>query len=106
MMKDYEGKQLSDIVLQYGSPISAFDMGDGRRAFMWTYNGQAIVPGTVNTSGTVIGGSYYGTSTIMPSQAINYQCNYTMFARRSRADIDGPAAWTVVGYQKPSLMCQ
>ena len=106
MMKEYQGKQISDIVLQYGPPVSAFDMGDGRRAFMWAYNGQVIVPGTANSSGTLIGGSYYGTTTITPSQAINYQCNYTMFATRSRTDIEGPAAWTIVGYQKPTAMCQ
>ena len=35
IMKGYVGRPVQDVMLDYGAPTNAFDMGDGRRAFQW-----------------------------------------------------------------------
>lgn len=118
IMKSYTGKPLTEVVLDYGPPVNAFDVGDGRRAFTWKWSGTVMTPGSATTYGhgygsvTAIGNtaygsaSYYGHTTITPPQAFDYTCFYTIFATRQRQDIEGPGAWRVVGYREPNLGCQ
>ena len=97
---------LSSAVAKHGPPQFAYDTGDGRRAFGWVMNGAVVMPGTATTTGTMIGRSFYGTTTMSPSVASNYSCVYTVYATRAWTDIQGPAAWMIVGYEKPNLMCE
>lgn len=107
IMKSYEGKTIADVVIDYGPPINAFDMGDGRRAFQWNIQSSYTVPGHVSTVGTGSRGFYTSTSVVSPPTVINQSCNYTMFATRNSSGAqDSPAAWTVVGYAPPKLACE
>lgn len=118
IMEGYMNKPLSEVVLKYGPPSNAFDMGDGRRAFTWLKTRTLVTPGTATTYGngtaTAYGvgnnvnvyGSYYGTTVYSPPVASDLTCAYTVFAERSRTDIEGPAAWMIVSYQKPDLICE
>ena len=76
-------------------PITAFDMGQGRRAFIWTMNSSYTMPGSTTTTGNlnVIGGTgFYSATTIAsPPQTFNQQCNYTIFAERIPGAPEGPA---------------
>jgi hypothetical protein len=110
IMKSYLGKTIADAVMDYGPPITAFDMGQGRRAFIWTMNSSYTMPGSTTTTGNlnVIGGTgFYSATTIAsPPQTFNQQCNYTIFAERIPGAPEGPAGWRVVDFRKPNLMCE
>jgi hypothetical protein len=110
IMKTYIGKTVADIIYDYGPPTMAFDVGGSRRAFIWTMSTGFILPGTSTTQGNItgIGNSafYSATTTTMPAQAVNYQCSYTGFAEKIPGIPDGPAAWRLVEFRKPRLMCE
>jgi len=107
IMKSYEGKTIADVVIDYGPPINAFDMGDGRRAFQWNIQSNVVMPGHVSTTATGSGGFYTATSIVSPPTAFTQSCNYTMFATKNNSGAqNSPVAWTVVGYAPPKLACE
>ena len=105
-MSSYVGKPVSTVVSDYGMPAGAYDVDSTKRAFVWQMNNSVITPGASYTSGTMIGSQMFATIYNAPGYASNYTCTYTLFATKTRNDIEGPAAWTVVGFQKPSLACE
>jgi len=118
IMQGYVGKDVRDIMLDYGPPANAFDMGDGRRAFQWVIDSSFTTPtyvtttGAVNTSGTVntYGNTSYGhanswvnsNSVIHGGQTINSRCIYTLFGVWNEAR----NGWDVVGFKSPRLDCE
>ncbi len=110
IMKSCVGKPLSEAVMDYGPPATAFDIEPGRRAFMWNMQSSVTLPGHATTTGNmnVIGGmGFYSASTIVsPPTTINSSCNYTVFAERIPGALDGPAAWRIVDFRQPKLMCE
>jgi len=126
IMTSYVGKPLTQPIIEYGPPVAAYDMGDGRRAFVWVQKVQVVRPGFVSTTGNAnaistgsvraVGNqaSYsgqttanlYANTTILPPTQSSYDCHYAIFARKTRDDIDGPAAWQVVGFNPPKLKCE
>ena len=60
IMESYMNDPLSSAVARYGPPFSAYDMGDGRRAFQWKYSGTSVVTMPSTTTGTMIAGNFYG----------------------------------------------
>jgi len=106
IMKSYVGKDVREIMIDYGPPANAFDMGDGRRAFQWTKHNSIVTPTTASTTGSV---SQYGNSAwvnsntvITGGQTLNVDCIYTMFATWD----DARKGWIVAGYKTPKLDCQ
>lgn len=106
IMKSYIGKDLREVMLDYGPPANAFDMGDGRRAFQWVMQSSYTTPVTANTNGTV---STYGSTswvnsntTISGGQTINSACAYTLFAVWNAST----NSWVVTDFNKPKLMCE
>jgi hypothetical protein len=106
IMQRYVGKDVREIVIDYGPPANAFDMGDGRRAFQWVMRNSQTMPVVATTTGTV---SAYGNmawvnsnTTISGGQTINSQCVYTLFARWN----EGANGWTVTEFRRPNLMCE
>jgi len=106
IMKGYVGKDVREIMLDYGSPSNAFDMSDGRRAFQWVQDSSYTTPVNATTTGNV---STYGTTswvnsntTITGGQTINSKCLYTLFARWNEAT----NGWVVTDFKKPNLMCE
>lgn len=115
IMKSYVDKPLIEAVLDYGPPAGSFDMGDGTRAFIWEDTNSITMPGRAMTTGnaSVYGfgntASVYGTqtTTYTPASTSTWSCTYVIFAKQTRTDVEGPAAWTVVDYRKPSsFMCE
>ncbi len=106
IMEGYMNLPLTDAVLEYGQPNDAFDMGDGRRAFTWRFRHGYVVPGNVYANSTMIGNSVFTTVTAMSASSHSFDCAYTVFARKARNDVEGPSAWMIVGYKKPSIMCE
>ena len=55
IMQGYVGKPIQSAMVDYGPPVNAFDMGDGRRAFQWVMNQTYIMPTNVRNYGTATG---------------------------------------------------
>ncbi|GAB1395228.1 hypothetical protein MASR1M60_33940 [Rhodocyclaceae bacterium] len=106
IMQGYVGKDVREVMLDYGSPANAFDMGDGRRAFQWVIGSSYTTPVSAKTTGNVnaIGRTAWVNSntTITGGQTINSQCLYTMFGRWN----ESAQGWFVTDFKKPNLMCE
>src|SRR5680860_624732 len=81
ILKSYVGKLLVEPVLDHGPPLSSFDLGDGRRAFVWQKNVNGTIPGNSRTSGNIniYGDSaiYNSTTITSPATQYSYECYYT-----------------------------
>lgn len=112
IMQSYVGKDINEVIMDYGAPINSFDMPDGKRAFQWhdtvTYQSPAIVntynngAGTTLQSGSLYTHSYRGNSTsvITPGYSNTDHCFYTLFAEKIGKQ------WIVTGFRKPRLACE
>ena len=108
MMKRYVGKDIRYVVVDNGPPIYAFDMGDGQRAFQWTWGGGTYRVPQVEIStaiGTAFGPSVWLTATKITTggQTVESQgCIITYFARWNAEQ----NAWFIVDYSYPRrLVC-
>ncbi|NVK00608.1 MAG: hypothetical protein HWE12_03610 [Oceanospirillaceae bacterium] len=106
IMQSYMGKDVREVMLEYGPPANAFDMPNGTRAFQWVMNTSFTTPSYATTTGTV---SNYGYSswvnantTITGGQTINSSCIYTAFGRWN----ESTQGWTLVDFKKPKLLCE
>lgn len=106
IMQSYVTKDVREVMIDYGPPQNAFDMGDGRRAFQWVMRSSYTTPTNVATSGNV---TAYGNSAwvnsntqITGGQTINSRCVYTIFGRWD----DSRKGWTITEFKKPNLMCE
>jgi hypothetical protein len=106
IMKDYVGRTIADVMMDYGPPQTAFDLTPTQRAFMWSMTTSFVTPSTTNVTGTAYGSLFTATAISSPSQVVNQQCNYTLIAERLPGAVEGPAGWRVVSFRKPNLMCE
>ena len=126
IMKSYIGKDIREVVVDYGQPQNALDMGDGRRAFQWIMTKSRTTPVVVSTSGTsttssAINGTVTGTlnnsyvrakansttwlnsnTQITGGETIVSECVYTLFATWNEAS----KSWQVVGFREPRFTCE
>jgi hypothetical protein len=106
IMQSYVGKDLREVILDYGQPTNAFDMGEGKRAFQWARNKQFYVPTTSTTTGSVIGAgntSFLNANTITSGGYMaENKCVYTLFAKHLKEK----DSWIVESYKKPRFMCE
>ena len=105
-MQSYVGKDVREVMLDYGAPANAFDMGDDRRAFQWVVGKSYTTPVQATTYGSVnaIGSTAWVNSntTITGGQTVNSRCLYTLFGNWN----DAKKGWFVTGFKEPNLMCQ
>lgn len=106
IMNDYVGQPLQSAMVDYGPPVNAFDMGDGRRAFQWSMTSSYTAPTTVSNSGTAMpmGNSVWWTQNtqISGGGTSSQTCLYTLYGRWDEsADV-----WRVEGFEKPRFMCE
>jgi hypothetical protein len=126
IMESYIGRDVRTVVLDYGPPENAVDMGDGTRAFQWVKRTSYKLPTYVNTTssaqtyGSGYGRSYgyrnnryyngnYHASTWMNSNTvitggnvIHSKCIYTLFAKWDKER----KGWIITGFKHPSLDCE
>ena len=119
IMQGYVGTDVREVILDYGTPINAMDMGNGIRAFQWKMtNFTHTTPTYIDTtSNGNISGSLYNTgyntnfnmntyvntnTVITHSKTVDLTCLYTLFARWNN-DRKG---WMVVGFKKPKILCE
>jgi len=105
-MKSYIGHNVADVTLDYGQPVNAFDLPDGRRAFQWRLGFKHVKPSYANGRGPVMRyGEMTWTSTHTPiygGQSLPGECIYTLFATWH----DGGPGWTVTDMRKPPYVCR
>lgn len=107
IMKGYVGQSLLSVVEDYGTPTSAYDTGrEQERAFIWVMGSTYVSPQVSRTNVGVVGNQLYGSTVTAPATVSTSRCSYVIYAKRTRMDIEGPAAWTVVDFKRPSLMCE
>lgn len=106
VMNGFVGKPIQEVMVRYGQPNNAFDMGDGRRAFQWSMSNTYVTPVTSTTTGNAYA---YGPSVawtqntqISGGVPITNTCAYTMFGRWSGAS----NTWIMESFQKPKLACE
>ena len=106
IMNGFVGQPLQQVMVKYGPPANAFDMGDGRRAFQWAISKTFVTPTNASTTGNAYG---YGNSVtwtqntqISGGVPITNSCMYTMYGRWN----ENTNTWIMAGYEKPKLMCQ
>ena len=110
IMESYIGKDVRTVVLRYGPPANAIDLGRGKRAFQWIMNSSYTTPTYVSTTsyGSAYGSRYNATawvnsySTITGGQTINSRCIYTLITKWDKSR----NAWIVTGYQQPGIGCE
>ncbi len=106
IMGGFVGKPLQQVMVRYGPPANAFDMGDGRRAFQWVMSSTYVTPTYATNTGNA---SVYGNSVMWTQNTqitggvpITNTCAYTMYGRWS----ESTKTWVMEGYEKPKLLCE
>lgn len=108
-LESYVGLDIQEVVTDFGNPDVAFDMGNGRRDFMWTMRQSSsmpaydISPGALTNPADQFNPDIKG-NTEMPrygGQAIAAECSYIMI---TNWDID-KKTWVVNDYQRPGSGC-
>jgi hypothetical protein len=106
IMSGFVGKPITAVIGQYGFPAGTYDVDKNKRAFVWQMNNSVVIPGSSFTSGTIIGNQMFANTYTSPAYASSSACSYVMYAEKTRQDIEGPAAWTIVGFEKPRGSCE
>lgn len=106
IMSGFVGKPMTAVVSQYGFPVSAFDLDSNKRAFVWQLNNSVVVPGSSSTTGMVVGNQIFANTYTTPAHTSSFSCAYVLHAEKTRSDIEGPEAWTIVGFEKPKFSCE
>ncbi len=108
IMQDYVGHPISDVIADYGMPSGEFEVGKGEKAFVWNMDSTVVSPGTSFTNGRVVSsaGTFHSSTFTSPTVVSQDTCGYMLYAKRTRKDIEGPAAWTVTGFKKPRFECE
>ena len=126
IMSSYHGKSVQEVMLDYGAPVNAFDMPDGRRVFQWVKGVSYTTPTNITTNSVGTGSGQgnasinnYGdtlnvqhsnqqsawvssNTTISGGQTISGTCIYSLFGSWDEAR----KTWVIVGHQKPRFMCE
>lgn len=105
-MEGYVGQPLQEAMVDYGPPVTAFDMGDGRRAFQWVMTSTRQRPTYIQNSGAAVpvGNSVWWTQNtqISGGGVSTRECAYTLYGLWD----DSANVWRVTGFEKPSLLCE
>ena len=106
IMSSYIDKDIREVMVDYGAPSNAFDMGDGRRAFQWVMDDSYTTPTQSSTTGSIqVAGNnaWVNSNTLITGgQTINSRCIYTMFARWNSVS----QGWSVTDFRKPKFTCE
>lgn len=107
IMQGYVGGSMLRVVEDYGMPTAAYDSEvPGERAFIWVLSSSRVNIGVANTYASFSDSSLFATTLVSPPYVSTSSCNYTLYGKKVRDDIVGPAAWKITGFREPKLMCQ
>jgi hypothetical protein len=105
-MQSYVGKDVREVVLDYGPPANAIDMGEGKRAFQWVKGRSYSTPVVATTNASVNktkSFDWYTSNTIVSGgETVYSNCIYTIMGEWD----GGKKGWIVTGFRKPSFICE
>ena len=107
-MKQYVGKDIREVVLDSGPPVSAMDMGEGSRAFQFRWGGGTyVLPQTTTGTGTArtVGNTtwFEGRAITTPGGVVHSEGCVITYMTTWDAQRN---AWVVTGYRVPKqLVC-
>jgi hypothetical protein len=105
-IKGYIGQPVSIVIGDYGLPAGAYDIDKNRRAFVWQRDVMAAGPGSFVATASDIDNRMFSQTYSRSGSFPSSSCNYVLVAQRTRTDIYGPDAWTVMEFQKPRVNCE
>ncbi|OAI26426.1 hypothetical protein FM996_16765 [Methylosinus sporium] len=100
IMKNYVGRPVEDVIIDYGPPSTVLELGRDERAYQWRKVSTDVVAGS--TSGEIKNtwrGARYE-ETVTPGYVQERECFYTFYARGGGKD------WYVTSFRKPRLECE
>lgn len=97
IMKGYVGRDITDVVLDYGPPSNVVELPDGRTAFQWSRTTSYTAPTTTN----IYGYGNYASATTYGGGTSYSECLYTLFAKPNPQN-----SFTVVGFKEPDFWCE
>ena len=108
-LEAYVGMDIQEVVSEFGNPDVAFDMGDGRRDFMWTTKQSSSMPAydislAALTSPVEQFDPEIKAKPLIPGfggKPIAAECSYIMITHWDEAK----KTWTVSAYQEPKSGC-
>ncbi|MCV2881991.1 hypothetical protein [Actibacterium sp. XHP0104] len=101
IMESYVGKDITEVIVKYGPPMNMLEMPDGRKAFQWRVDSNVVLPSTTTYNATTYGNVTTGYATTTGGYVGSSRCVYTLYAKENAQD-----SFTVIGYEKPTLMCE
>jgi hypothetical protein len=101
IMGEMVGKDVSQVVAQYGPPVNSFDTPDGRRAFQWRMDNAVVMPTTTTANAYAYGNYATGTATTTGGYMGTNVCWYTLYAKKN-----GKTGWIITGFEPPRLDCE
>ncbi len=106
IMSGYIGQSLQEVMLDFGTPVNAFDMPDGSRAFQSVLTSSYVLPTTIAQSGNAQASgnnlNWMSNTRITGGQPVTNTCAYTMLARW----VDASNAWIFYDFRKPRFGCE
>lgn len=107
IMQGYVGGSMLRVVEDYGMPTAAYDSDvPGERAFIWVLRSSRVTPGVVNTTANYSSSNLFATTLVAPPYVSTNSCNYTLYGKKTRENVSGPAAWTITRFKEAPLRCQ
>ena len=108
-LESYVGKDIQEVVADYGNPDVAFVMDNGRRDFQWTMKMTSSMPAQAISAGALTSPADQfnpdiEVSPLIPmygGQAVASECSYIMITQWDEARMK----WIMTGYQKPKSGC-
>lgn len=91
------GKDLTEVMVQYGQPAGSFDMPDGRKAFQWRVDSSYMMPTT--TTYTAYGN--IGTAYTTGGGVVSGTCFYTLYGEKNRSN-----SYTITSFAPPPPGCE
>lgn len=100
IMKNYVGRPVEEVIIDYGPPSTVLELSRDERAYQWRKVSTNVVSGS--TSGEIKDtrrGTRYE-ETVTPGYVEEQECFYTFYARR------WGKGWYVTSFRKPKLECE
>jgi len=102
IMQSYVGKSVTEAMLDYGQPVSVFDLPNGTRAFQWKIDSSGVIAQPSTSTSQVYGSGGWASVSTTSTNYVPFEqsCLYTLLGQKNGQD------WTIVGFRKPNLLCE
>ena len=107
-MKNYVGRPVSEVIMDYGQPDSVIDTAPNQRAVIWKEVHYRNRPGVIESGeyDDVFENTRVNRTTIqLPGQSVD-TCYFTFYTQDMTGYAQSPADWIITGFRKPNFNCE